>query len=99
MPWASTEAIPDKERLDEDGNCECNVCCNGTDGEDSSNSDRSAENQQQQANTNRGVEPHSVNRCVCVLIDFLDPEAGKQSSRAYAKVTREAATIHPWPIE
>ena len=24
--------------------------------------------------------------------------AGKQPSRAYAKVTREAATIHPWPM-
>jgi len=35
-----------------------------------------------------------------VLFTFLiQDENGKQSSRAYAKVTRDAAIIQPWPME
>ena len=36
---------------------------------------------------------------VCLLTRLIHQEPGKQPSRAYANVTREAATMHPWPME
>ena len=37
--------------------------------------------------------------CVCLLTRLIQKDAGKHPSRAYAKVTLEAATIQPWPME
>lgn len=36
---------------------------------------------------------------VILLTRLIQKEAGKQSSRAYANVTRDAATMHPWPMK
>lgn len=36
---------------------------------------------------------------VILLTLLIHQEPGKQPSRAYAKVTLDAATIHPWPME
>ena len=73
MPWTSPEAITHEKRLDENGDRERYVGGNSTHGENRTYRHTAPKDQEQETDTNRGVEPHSVNRRIRNLVNALDP--------------------------
>ena len=74
MPRAATETITDKEGLDENGDRECDVRSDCTNGENGSDSHRASEDQEQETNAHGCVEPDGVDGRVRVLVHSLNPE-------------------------
>jgi len=82
VPGPAAEAVANEEGLDEDGDCKGYHGCYGPYAKQRRNSNRPAEDQEQQADAHARVEPYGVDRCVGVLVDPLDPEGHGETSVA-----------------
>lgn len=84
MPGTTAETVADEECTDEDRNSEGSERANGADGEDGTDSQGAAEHEQSQSNSDNGVHPDSVDRCLGRLVD-ASPEA-REGEAAVASV-------------
>src|SRR5262245_2540110 len=66
--------------LHTNGSYECNILCNCSNREDSTNGHWACKHQQTQQSCNCKDEPHAVNRCFSFRIDLAPPSATWNSS-------------------